>query len=689
MLSTKVGIMIKPKSLMRSEKAQGSELGQILPMAAFLVIPLLIVSAFAVDLGSFYHRASQLQSASDLASLAGADLKSQGVTESEVRDVVEVVLQDNGIDTNKVSVSVNFSGDEVEVILEDNDVPVYLASLFMDNAEIRRSATAVKGSCAGDCDQPIVISPPLGALPTTSQGDGTAPLAVTADDGTEYIFALNHHLSSNQESTIRGFPMVPQLICVDIEALAFCPGYPRRVNTSTSEMTRLAYSEATNEVWYPIQRPSYVNAVEDFDARSVGATTYLGMGCISLATLGDCGEMKVGATVPHGPEGLLSFAGKVDHGHMSTQIYEIDGLLYMIDGDMNVHCKDPATRGDCAGFPVSTPSSWVSISNEDLVGNPPGSDPGAANLPAGFDSWYNKSGFQPILVVSENRLYGSWPAQSGNYSICFDIVARAACAGFSSRVIADYPNAFGPGLFEDLDSAGNPDGFCSPNWRESLVCVRSDGSLRDRSALEPHLQPSNKFVYIEPFRLGSKLFMPAPQEYLDETDKTTDGRTYCVDLVTNNPCSGGDLGAGVRQDPQPYGYSQLSNRNCLISLGHLGEFSTFDPDTLAPCPAGDGLIEVFPCDCGDGTFFWGELAFGADFLANFDSFSVDVTDAAGTVLIDDADLLASNGRLDLSDLDTSLTSIFIKYESDISPAVTTASPIEGTFSITERATLVD
>ncbi len=90
------------------------------------------MAAFAVDLGSFYYRGSQLQSASDLASLAGAEMQSQGASEAEIRDTVNDVLESNGVDLGTVDADILLFADqdEVQVSLNDKDVSLYLSSFL-------------------------------------------------------------------------------------------------------------------------------------------------------------------------------------------------------------------------------------------------------------------------------------------------------------------------------------------------------------------------------------------------------------------------------------------------------------------------------------------------------------------------------------------------------------------------------
>ncbi len=49
--------------------------------------------------------------------------------------------------------------------------------------------------------------------------------------------------------------------------------------------------------------------------------------------------------------------------------------------------------------------------------------------------------------------------------------------------------------------------------------------------------------------------------------------------------------------------------------------------------------------------------------------------------------LTQGGRLDLSSLDPTLTSVLVEYESEVDASIIWTEPIDGSFSVTERATL--
>lgn len=87
---------------MINSKRRRTDRGVVLPLTALLMIPLLIVSALAVDIGGFYAQESRMQRAADAAALAGVVWMPDFPT---ARTVAIATAERNGFPASSVSVS--------------------------------------------------------------------------------------------------------------------------------------------------------------------------------------------------------------------------------------------------------------------------------------------------------------------------------------------------------------------------------------------------------------------------------------------------------------------------------------------------------------------------------------------------------------------------------------------------------
>ncbi len=315
---------------------------------------------------------------------------------------------------------------------------------------------------------------------------------------------------------------------------------------------------------------------------------------------------------------------------MTTQPVIVDDKIYVFDNNLKVHCYDPVEKSKCSGYPKKRDSSWNRTRNQDLVGNRPGVDQG----PTTTSGWAPDEGYEPRALAAEGRIYLYWPTKEGVRLLCFDPSSDGPCSGFGTPIAHSIPR-FWPAIFENLDSSGNHNGVCLYQTDNTVPCVDENGTVFTRNDLNASLPSHWHRTYNTPLRIGNRLFAGAPWQK-DSNSATAWSKTYCVDLITG-------ASYGVRSDPQAYGYDQVPNRECVMSVGHIGAFSSFSPEDLQPCRSGSGLIEIFPCSCDGENFFWGELAFGADFLANFDSFEVTIKNDVGVVLVPETDMLDTGG----------------------------------------------
>lgn len=145
------------------------ERGYVIALTALLMVPLLVISAFAVDLSSFYVRAAKLQRAAEAAALAGVVWMPNMITASAV--ALDGAAA-NGI-TPSASLTVTISPvpgnpHQLRVTITDSAVPQYLSDAFQSGVTITRSATA-------EYEQPIPMGSPMNYFGTGNLNNGFPP----------------------------------------------------------------------------------------------------------------------------------------------------------------------------------------------------------------------------------------------------------------------------------------------------------------------------------------------------------------------------------------------------------------------------------------------------------------------------------------------------------------------------------
>jgi hypothetical protein len=122
--------------------SKASEKGYILALSALLLIPMLAFTGFATDVGAWYARASRMQRAADAASLAGVVWQPNFSTATNVaRETATRNGFTNGVDGVTVNVY-NTGARQLRVEIIDAQVEVYFTSMFFDEVDITRDATA-------------------------------------------------------------------------------------------------------------------------------------------------------------------------------------------------------------------------------------------------------------------------------------------------------------------------------------------------------------------------------------------------------------------------------------------------------------------------------------------------------------------------------------------------------------------
>ncbi len=138
--------------------------GFILPMLGLLIIPIVAFAALAIDVSSWYSRATELQRTADAAALGGVVWMPQL---AEANTAAETVLARNGVDGSDpdISVTKEEAGDySYKVCVTDASVTQFFGSMFADATTITRCAVA-------KYDEPLQIGSPLNFIGGANPGD--------------------------------------------------------------------------------------------------------------------------------------------------------------------------------------------------------------------------------------------------------------------------------------------------------------------------------------------------------------------------------------------------------------------------------------------------------------------------------------------------------------------------------------
>ena len=138
--------------------------GYVLATMALVLIPLLLFTAFAVDVGGWYARGAKLQRAADAAALAGA---ARMPDFPAAKTLAETTARLNGIvDSSTIDIDVTQGANDrqIRVTITDRNVAQFLSQIVLDNMTIVRSSIAE-----------FVLPVPLGSPENYFGNDPTRP----------------------------------------------------------------------------------------------------------------------------------------------------------------------------------------------------------------------------------------------------------------------------------------------------------------------------------------------------------------------------------------------------------------------------------------------------------------------------------------------------------------------------------
>lgn len=142
--------------------------GYAVILTALMLVPLMGFAGFAVDVGAWYARASELSRAADAAALAGVVWQPDFAT-AEAAARAEAARNGFTHGVDGIEVNVTDSGtNELQVEIIDNDVDMYFASLFLDEVAIGRHAIAEYAA-------PVPMGSPTNFIGAGTQSFGSVP----------------------------------------------------------------------------------------------------------------------------------------------------------------------------------------------------------------------------------------------------------------------------------------------------------------------------------------------------------------------------------------------------------------------------------------------------------------------------------------------------------------------------------
>lgn len=222
---TTVVVRTRKAAVREAWKSEGDRGAVLFILILFLVI-FIAVATLAVDLAADGARAQDLQNTSDAAALAGVVKfqeqilagASRGEAEDAARDMVETVMELNGIDasadTIDVVITVSEDGTQLRVRISDEDPDQFLPTeLLGENLEprdstITPSATAEFSACEATCSLRVKIEKSFGATNAPGDGDGYKPILID-----QKLYAINHNSTDRKIvciSTITQQPCWPE-----------------------------------------------------------------------------------------------------------------------------------------------------------------------------------------------------------------------------------------------------------------------------------------------------------------------------------------------------------------------------------------------------------------------------------------------------------------------------------------------
>jgi Flp pilus assembly protein TadG len=156
----------------RRRTAAGDDGGYVLPLLALMLVPLLVATAFAVDLGAWYAQGNRIQRAADAAALAGVVWAADEANPTKWDTVARETATKNGFTNGVNGVTVTtqkLSQSQIRVTI-GGPANQYFSSLVYKGQRLNRAATA-------EYVLPVPLGSPRNAIGTGGLGTGASGTA--------------------------------------------------------------------------------------------------------------------------------------------------------------------------------------------------------------------------------------------------------------------------------------------------------------------------------------------------------------------------------------------------------------------------------------------------------------------------------------------------------------------------------
>jgi hypothetical protein len=618
------------------------ERGAILVLTALVMMLLLFIAAFATDLGAWYRQGQEQQRAADVSALNGIQAYDRGVKtyfeslspaastwtdlsvaqsiDAERDGMIEAIntvlglLETGGKSFTQSPVEVQLSpppnnpGDQsiytitaddgtlITITREGNGMSVVLSSTGSQYfSNILREAPEIRRASTAvisNCNADCSRDIPLEPpfAGFAAAGQGDGWRPLIGDN--DRVWLVNHLWDQGFNGG------TGSVVCMDVKEQAICSDWaPLTRSLFGANRPADLIDNSRNKIFYP-----GINRSDSWTFQ---------IGCVNTDVRSDCATTSIGGGWGGGP-------WMVDDDIWAVSA---DGLMYCIEPD-NIGTGSPF----CSGY-----SSGKQTAAYGVVGN----------------GIYVAGDVIGSKIIMYHASYRVWH--------CWDTATDASCGPLQngSTLSAGYDGS----KFIRYNTSGQPQALCFAI--ESIGAGFSDfmthECLNENNTLESNPVPN--------------LYMRAPNDWgWSNGGQWTEGYTWngermymsfwpsnrinCYDWTTQNTCSPIDAVAFDGGHIDFYTFDAL-NENCIVALGDVSKFYTFNPETGLVCTGSTVTTTIIPCSCDDGVNTrYGVLELPSEIGLVLNSASAVVNDLAGNELLVVPDLLA--GSVDLSAIDSTL-----------------------------------
>ena len=696
-----------------------NERGAILVLTALVMMLMLMIAAFATDVGAWYRQGQEQTRVADLGSLNGIqayeqfrraefnlnnydewsdftaaerkqlDFDSLEEATNAVMDLFAVqghptTVTPTNPDTSGtyvglehkdpapggtpasswitfvtndgLTVTVTRNPDLTITVTVAKDATQYFSHMISDAPTIERSSTATLSNCGAICDVPITINPPFIGFQGDGNGDGFKPHIYNTQDE---IWAINHHRHVNGQSA--------DFVCMNQTSRDFCDDNGDG-NYQPGEGLYSLDDYATNN------RPA-----EEYLDLNTGNLYFTGrdwnsdetrLVCWSTITKNFCGSHDLWDQ--HSDEEWPAIVN-------ATGPWVYNSKMYIMGQHGQLKCVDFG-MGPCGTWNTSV------FGHSDIPDIDPSS--GAETTFINGERLGSKIYFTHILKGNDGVIFHCWDlALNNNCGWAAPVQVTTLLGKQDTRQ-----------TFLWHSTTGSPTAICVAAYDvHTSRCVSFDGSSNwTNSAFNAHItlldhHPNHGNAW------GGDTLLTWDKSMTFFAGGNSN-RTLCWSWADNAECGFIDHDSILGDDTvYPYAYTQV-NDQCIMGLGHQSQYFSFKPSTLGTCVDTTVDVDLEPCKCSDATTdTWGTLVIPEELRGQVDQLHGTLyDDATGNVIPPHigVDLLATNGELDLSDLDpgvyTNLTLVLdVQAKVDINGVPLWVDPIVSNLELVVQPTLTD